>query len=53
MLADRTLDGDIRRVRRLVEYSVGDDGSRLICAIEDRLGSELRRIAPLKGGEGD
>ena len=39
-------------MRRLVEYSVRDEGSPLIRAIEARLGSELRRIPPLHGGDG-
>ncbi len=46
MLADRTLDDDIRNVRRLVEYSTSFEGSRLIQAVEEGLASQLRRIAP-------
>ncbi len=51
MLADRTLDGDIRNLRRLLEYSTADSGSSLIRAVEQGLGSKLRRIAAL-GSDG-
>ncbi len=52
MLEDRTLDGDIRGARRLVEYSTAVEGSKLIRAVEEGLGAELRRIASLRlGGE--
>ena len=45
MLADRTLDADIRNVRRLVEYSTAVEGSKLIRAVEEGMGAELRQIA--------
>lgn len=45
MLADRTLDDDIRNVRRLIEYATLADGSRLIRAVEEGLASNLGRIA--------
>ncbi len=48
MLEDRTLDGDIRGARRLVEYSTEVEGSKLIRAVEEGLGAELRRIASLR-----
>ncbi len=51
MLADRTLDGDIRKVRRLLEYAGGTAGSSLVRAVEDGLGSPLRRIAALGTGD--
>ncbi|MCP3960249.1 MAG: aromatic amino acid lyase [bacterium] len=50
MLADRTLDEDIRRVRRLVEYSPADGGSRLLGAVENALEARLRRIGALRTG---
>ncbi len=45
MLADRTLDDDIRNVRRLIEYSTAASGSSLIRAIEEGLEARLGRIA--------
>ncbi len=47
MLADRTLDDDIRNVRRLLEYSTIAGGSSLLRSVEDGLESKLRRIAPI------
>ncbi len=48
MLADRTLDGDIRNVRQLVEYSTAASGSSLIQEVEGGLASKLGHIAPLR-----
>ena len=45
MLADRTLDDDIRSVRRLIEYATSASGSMLIRAVEEGLASKLGGIA--------
>ena len=45
MLVDRALDDDIRNVRRLLEHPTANHGSSLIRAVEEGMGSELRKIA--------